>query len=185
MGNKMIVKNKDLELIEKSRPSYLAELTPEELKQGTEDLGRLIRPSFVKIVQAMTASEVKKQFGEGAIILSPDLIGLANPETKISFVPIVQYTEYCKWAPLALKGSEPMIAERSFDPRSPVAIKSQSPSTWSEPHPKDPANPKMRYRYQEHTNYIIKLVKGEVYERSRHRVLRLHGRGRRGSAIRR
>lgn len=158
MSTSLVPKKNELEVIRDSRPSYLAEVPDEESKKGTEDLGRIVRPSFVKIVQGMSATELKKAFGEGAIVLTPDQLLLAAPDEKTPFIPIVFYTEYCKWAPIGLKGVETMIPERSFDPKSPVALKAQSPATWSEKHPKYPNEEKMNYRYQEHLNFILKLA---------------------------
>lgn len=162
MSTSLVPKKSEMQVINESRPAYLAELPPEDTKKGTEGMAKVVRPSFIKIVQGMSASEIKKQFGEGAMVLLPDVMGLTSAEEKISFIPILWWQEWCKWTPLALKGIEPMIQERSFDPKSKVAIKAQSPSTWREPHPKYPDDEKMSYRYQEHLNFLLKLVREDL-----------------------
>lgn len=146
------------------KPAFLAEL---DNRQGTEGLSRVVRPSFVKIVQKQSSDELLAKYAPGTIILTPDNIPLTNPSVEGSaarFVPLMFYTEYCKWSSILLKGVEPMIVERSFDPQSSVAIKSQSQATWSERHPSYPNDDKYNYRYCEHLNYIIKLVEPDLME---------------------
>lgn len=143
------------------RPSFLQESAP----VGTDGLASKVRPSFVKIVQKQSNDEMIDLFGTGSIILSPDMELVCRADELATFVPLFYYVEYCKWAPLALKGQEPMIVERTFDPKHPVAIRSQSPATWKEDHPSHPGNPKYQYHYREHLNFIIKLTDEEHLHR--------------------
>ena len=138
------------------RPRWMvpAEGTPD----GVAELGRIVRPSMMKIIQGQSNSEIRDQFGVGSIVLMPDLHQLSGPDESIRICPLMFYTEYCKWSSFRLKGIEPTIVDRSFDPKSTVAIKSQSPATWSEPHPNYPNDEKYMYRYCEHTNFIVKLM---------------------------
>lgn len=143
----------------KDRPQWLAEKGSE--MKGVAELQQVVRPSFVKMVQKMSNEELTERFGVGALVLTPEMVlltrgGEENP--PVAFCPILFYIEYCKWAPITLKGSEPMIVDRTFDPKHPVALKTQSSATWSEPHPKHPNDPKFNYRYCQHLNYIIKLT---------------------------
>jgi hypothetical protein len=145
-------------VVTQERPAWLAD--PTETK-GTEGLSRIVRPSFVKLIQKMSNDDLVQKYGVGAIILSPDdilLTGGGEQHAPAKFVPILYYPEWCKWSANALKGIEPMIVERTFDMKSPVAMKSQSAVTWSEPHPNHPQDPKMNYRYCEHANFIVKLT---------------------------
>ncbi len=147
------------------RPEHLAKY--EGKATGTEGLGRIVRPSFCKIVQKMSNDELTEKYGVGAIILTPDMVLLTTGREgakPASFAPVLFYTEYCKWSANALKGQEPMIVERSFDPKSHVALKSQSSATWSEPHPQHVSDPKFNYRYCEHANFIIKLTDPEFMD---------------------
>lgn len=147
------------------RPSFLGEVVD---RTGTEGLGRIVRPSFLKIVQKQSADELLAKYPIGSIILTPDMIPVTDGgvESAARIIPIMFYTEYCKWAPMALKGIEPMIVARSFDPNSEVGVKSASPATWTEKHPNPQyANdPKFNYRYCEHLNYIVKLVDDDLMQ---------------------
>ncbi len=140
------------------RPAFLTTNTP---VLGTEGMAEKVRPSFMKIVQKQSSDQLIELFGSGSIILTPDNELVCKADEVVSFVCLFHFTEFCKWAPIALKGTEPMIADRSFDPKSTIAIKSQSPSTWAEDHPNYPGSEKHQYKYREHLNFIIKLLDPE------------------------
>jgi len=143
--------------LQESRPAFLAERG----QVGTEGLNRKVRPSRTKIVQKNSSDALLEKFSAGTIIVNPDEIPLCLADEVTGFVPLMWYSEYCKMSANALRGTEPYVVERSYDERSPIAIKASSPQTWSEPHPKYADNPKYNYRYVEYMNFIILLTDPE------------------------
>ena len=140
------------------KPAFLAD----KQMVGLEGVSRIVRPSMIRIVQKNSSDELTERFAAGSIILMPDSMLLGDPETPVEFVPIMFFQEYCKWSPMKLKGIEPMIKERTFDPNSSTARKAQNPETWSESHPQHPGDEKFNYRYVEHLNFLVKLA-GEAF----------------------
>jgi hypothetical protein len=139
--------------IRDSRPAFLSTTI---VGAGTEGLANIVRPSFVKIVQKNSSDELLDKFGIGAIILTPDMLQLAPPEGTLSFVPILHFVEFCKWSPMKLRNTEPMIVERSFDRNSSVAKKATNSKLWREDHPHHVGDKDYSYRYVEHLNFLIK-----------------------------
>ena len=86
---------------------------------GLEDLERVIRPSYVKIVQAMSKPLKAKGFAEGDMVLMPAEIALP---VEINVTPILQYSIYQCVNPIQAK-SLPMIREQSLDPDHEIAEK--------------------------------------------------------------
>ena len=141
------------------RPSFLAET---QSSAGLEGLASKVRPSFVKIVQKNANDELLEKFDPGQIILTPDMTAITEVDGVVPFTPIMWYSEFCKWAPIKLKGVEQMIVARTFDMNNPIAIKSQSSATWSEPHPQHANDPKYNYRYCEHMNFVVKIMREDL-----------------------
>ena len=97
-------------------PSFLQ---TEAKPVGLDDLDRVIRPSYIKIVQAMSKPLKQKGFAEGDMVLMPAEIGLP---AEINVTPILQYSIYQCVNPIQAK-TLPMIREQSLDPDSEVAEK--------------------------------------------------------------
>ena len=91
-------------------------------RMGTQLVQQKIKPPFLKIVQKQSGDELHAEFGIGSAILVPDRTLVLAPDAEaVRIVPLFFFIEYLKFSPLALKGVEPMIAERSLDPASHVA----------------------------------------------------------------
>ena len=147
------------ELIKRTNEQLPAFMQGEE-KHGDELMDRYIRPPRVKIIQPQ-AREPYDQFESGDVVLTPQLLRIAafDKATKKGelwrFVPIFFYPEWCTWNPL---GDETMIRARTLDPRNEIAIKAQSPDTWSEDHPEgrmDDQGRPLQIRHTEHLNFIV------------------------------
>lgn len=106
-------------------PEFMLAVPKDEL--GTDLMKQYVSPPRLKIVQAMTASELKDQFGESAVLcegaqVTPP-INFKGGETEsepIQIVPLFFYPEFIYQSPM---GVAPFIRERSTDPNSKVALK--------------------------------------------------------------
>jgi hypothetical protein len=150
--------------IAQQKPAYLQNY--ESGSSGMETMQQYLRPARIKIMQDMRQGDLKKDFGSGDIaIMSPDGVqllaaairnekGIVIGGEPIYFTVLFHYTEYCTWNPLELQTGG-AIRERSFDPKSHIAIKSRNPATRKEPCPdmvgKD-------IKHIEHCNFIIEIL---------------------------
>lgn len=137
-------------------PDYLAKYIPEDTSLDTLQEHRIV-PRF-KIIQATTEEELKTNFGEGSVIVRPGdaLICKYNAEPKeFCFVPLFFFVEWAKWRDL--KGSGPMILDRSHDPTSELAQKSKTADTRREVYEGQEnldEKAKQYYSYVEHLRFI-------------------------------
>lgn len=132
-------------------------------KAGTEDLAQFFTPPRLKIVQKQSDSRLLELFQPGDAILTPNnLLVLSPPRNDkqkplldeargLLVLPLLFWPEWCTWNPMALKGQEPAIVDRSLDPDSPIAHKARSPQLRVEAHPtiKD-----QQVRHVEHLNFL-------------------------------
>lgn len=155
----------------------LPDFMREDKLLGTEDMAAFITPPRIKVLQR-TRDDQYSQFSEGDVIITPQNIVLAkikrDPKTHnpleegepFHIIPLLFFPEWIFVNPMETKGTEPMIVERTLDPKSPLAIKSKDPKTWSEPHPtaktKD-GGPAMR-RYIECLNFIVLVLDRDGFE---------------------
>jgi hypothetical protein len=149
------------------RPSFLA-VADGQKPMGHDDLKAFVRPPRLKVVQKMSKPPFTDNNVEGDLILVPQLITVApidrdeqNRPGKqgrpFFFVPVFFFPEWISWNPLKLKGSEPAIRERSFDPRSDIARKSRDPQLRSEKMP-GTSDDELKIKHQEHLNFVIMLL---------------------------
>lgn len=145
-----------------TNPGYLSQYTEQDDSLDALKEHRTV-PRF-KIIQPTTDAELTEQFGVGSCIVRPgdtlvsqfklnqDGSGL----TSFHFVPLFFVCEWAKWRDL--KGTGPMILERSSDPGSDVARRSKSAELRSELYPGqehiDDEKSKMYFKYVEHLRFI-------------------------------
>jgi hypothetical protein len=144
-------------------PDYLRN----EEALGVEELGQFVTPPRLKVVQPLSDRDTfLTKFNPGDVVAVPQLL-LVSPMkdpaddavasdngVPFHFVPIFFFVEWCLWNPLKARGTLPCIRERSLDPKSPLAVKSRNPATWTEPCPEMPDE---AIRYTEHLNFICML----------------------------
>lgn len=134
--------------------SYLTKFVANDTSmQGME---QYVLIPFVKIIQAMTGTELKQLFGEGAAILRPGDALIEKCEAPFQFVPIFFCDEFAKWADRKDKES-PMIVERSFRPDSVIAKKAARADTRFEPYPGQEGKAdkdQWKYRYVAHLRFF-------------------------------
>jgi hypothetical protein len=82
----------------------------------------------VKIIQAMSDTQLKKDFGEGTVVVRPGdamICKFEEEPSSFDFVPIFFFAEWAKWADLR-DTTGPMILERTHDPAHSVAVKAKN-----------------------------------------------------------
>lgn len=147
-------------------PDYLQDLGAD----GTEMLREFITPPRLKVIQKTANPELLSQFGEGDIVLFPDVALFAemkresdrSPKSEwvgspFRFTPVFFYAEWVTWNPIQMKGTLPSIRERTLDPKSQLAMKARNRDLWQEPCPE---NPQLKMRHSEHLNFIIAVHDG-------------------------
>lgn len=142
-------------------PDYLAQYVDEDTSLDSLKEHRTV-PRF-KIIQPTTEEELKNSFGTGSAIVRPgDALvckhgGNENIQAHdtFDFVPLYFFVEWATWRDL--KGTGPMVLDKSFDPTSEVAIKSKDADTRKELYPNHEAlqdNEKMYYQHVEHLRFL-------------------------------
>lgn len=143
-------------------PDYLAELPDYQTDMAAQNaaMSEYVVVARMKIIQAMSASEMVSQFGVGSVVLTPgNAMVVKNIDSKGSqsfdFTPLFFYTEYCKWKDLNDKSDTPMIVERSFDRKGALAARCQNPATRSEGYGNSSPQKGFQYNYRfvEHLNF--------------------------------
>ena len=111
---------------------------------GTEQLKTLITPPMVKIIQSSADPDLKKTFGVGTVVQTPDNIEICSPLERdgkgeivkhgsFHFTPIFFYKDWIKWAPMRSKGILPAILGRSTDINSSIAHRAMNANLRLEP----------------------------------------------------
>jgi len=125
---------------------------------GTESLSQYIIPPRMKIVQKQSGSPFDERFNPGDVIVVPQMLQITDKEKPFYFLPIFFYPEWCVWNPIQMRGTLPVIRERTLDPNHPLVAKSRDPKLWSEPCPE---SPEYALRIVEHLNFVVLLL-GDV-----------------------
>lgn len=120
-----------------------------DAKEGMDVVAENTATPRLALVQAMSNTDLKKEFGEGAAVLKPIGVQVAAPDEEFVAYPILHWVSY-------EKRSDPndtdqnFIVESTQDPNSEIAHKASSPKTWAEPYGK-----KFEYNYVRALNYIL------------------------------
>lgn len=140
-----------------TNPGYLEQYVEQDESLDILKEHRTV-PRF-KIIQPTTDQELASQFGVGSCIVRPGdtLVSQFKGDlTTFEFVPLFFVCEWAKWRDL--KGTGPMILERSSDPGSDLARRSKSAELRQElysgqEHIED-EKMKMYFKYVEHLRFI-------------------------------
>lgn len=146
-----------------AKPEFLQGEEPE----GLEEMGKYVVPSRIKVIQDSAKAPLKKLFGVGDVILSPQNVCLLKMERDsngsatgkiepLVFTPLFFFVEYCEWEPFAA-GSENPIRARSFDENSDLAKRARTKELRYMDHPDHPGDGKWQIRFVEHLNFMIQL----------------------------
>lgn len=134
---------------------------------GTEMLKDYIQPPRLKVVQPTSRKPFSEMFKQGDVCVVPmmQLVGEFNnaKEPLFAFVPLFFWPEWVLWNPLETKGTLPAVRDRSFDPRSVIAIKARDEKKRnSEQCPECPEKDgkKLYLKYLEHLNYMVMPLTG-------------------------
>lgn len=133
-------------MIKKIEPTSTGTNQPEWLtkysRRGLEQIGEYLLVPRIKIVQKQADSALLDKFGLGDVIVSPlgvliapmtvDGKKIQPPGKPFLFTPILFWPEWLTTNPIEMRGQLPFIADRSLDPKSALAVKSQNPATRKE-----------------------------------------------------
>lgn len=138
---------------------------------GIEELSRWVVPPRIKLIQAQANPELLEKYAPGDVIATGLDCIIAEPERDskgkilspavFCFTPIYFFPEWCCWNDMNLRGKEPAIIERSFDPQSPVAMKAKTKFNKKVPHPTvDGAS----VSFAEHMNFVVAIHNNPAVE---------------------
>ena len=131
----------------KVNPSWLAKAAVDDTSLAGMDEYRIL-PQF-KIVQPTTEQAMKKEFGEGTILVMPgNAVAWSDGNEPFDFVPQFFFVSFEKWSDLDDSDS-PMVVDQTFDPSSTIARKSRSKEERFEPYPEG----SFTYRYVERLRF--------------------------------
>jgi hypothetical protein len=145
-----------------SAPAYLQKHA--EADQSIQDLQAYRILSRITVIQAMSKSEHKAAFGEGAVMLMPDKKVVAKSGESFLFLPLLFFAEFIKWRDRRDLGGGAVL-DRSFDPTSDVAKRAKDPKHRHEVYQGGPSDKPYTYRFVESLNFAGLLLKaGELSE---------------------
>lgn len=164
--------NPSVLVVRETQELAVPDFMQEDSELGKEDLTKYIKPPRLKVVQRNADEQYRQQFDAGDVILIPQMVLVAAVKrderdrpvergTAFAFVPLLFFPEWITVNPMAYKGSEPFIRDRSLDPKSEIAFKAQSPETWEEPHPTRPKTDDgkdAKIRHQECLNFVVVIL---------------------------
>lgn len=127
-------------------PDWLTEYTG-DADNSIDDLAEYRILSRLKVVQSMSAEELKEEFGEGTIIIAPGNVLVARKREPVLFVPVFFFTEFCFWGDRKDKVG-PTIRDRSFDKAGDIARRARDPEKREEEYEGGFVG-----RYVEHLNF--------------------------------
>lgn len=133
-------------------PNWLTDYQQED--DSINDMTEYRVLSRLKIVQSMSAEELKDNFGEGSIIIAPGNVLVAKKKEPVLFVPVFFFTEFCLWGDRD-DPSGPTIRDRSFDKGGDLAARARDPERREEEYEGGFIG-----RYVEHLNFCGFLVGG-------------------------
>lgn len=129
-------------------PSYLAKFDAGS-DHSTDALQEYRVLNRVKVIQAMTQQDFKRDFGEGAAVLVPVRQLVVPNDSSFLFVPLFFYPEFIQWRDVNDKSGNAIMV-RTTDPTSEIARKARDANTRVEPYGD---NSKFKYKFCEHLNF--------------------------------
>lgn len=120
-------------------------------QMGAELIQTKVRLPFLKLIQKQSSDQMTTDFGVGSAVLLPGgIVVLEWDGPAVRIIPLFFYLEWCKWSPLQMRDSEPMIMERSLDPTSELARRANNPKLRFEQY----KDTDLKCRYVEHLNFL-------------------------------
>lgn len=144
---------KDLKVVDGTTPNFLAQYV--EKDTSLDNMDQYVIIPMLKTIQGLSDQSLKDRFGEGAVVVRPGDVLVAEREESFIFQPLFFFTEFCKWADRRDK-SQNSIVVRTFDETSEVAKLSRDPEKRQEVysgHEQKKPDDQWKYRYVEHLNF--------------------------------
>ncbi len=134
-------------------PSYLSNVGA----QGSEPLPVAQATPRLKLIQGMTDKALKKEHGEGALVLMPDEVAVMSSREPVDATPVYSWVSWQQWADLKDSAAENPVIKETTDGSSDIAAKSRDRDTREEPY-QDGSD--MKYRFVEAVNFIFRIETG-------------------------
>jgi hypothetical protein len=138
-------------------PSFMSA----DAAQGVEELNKYVVPPRIKIIQKQSGEEIVNRFGKGSAILTPQQFLVASMEAgkkqgePFYIVPLLFFPEWATINPIQMKGTLPMLRERTQDPHSRLAKKAMDATLRMEACPE---KPELKMRHTEFLNFIVVIL---------------------------
>jgi hypothetical protein len=156
-------------------PDYLKKRDAGTEVRGLELVtGEMEAMPNLKIIQGMSAEELKDQFGEGGVILTPLGIPIAAKGDPFFFVPIFFYPSWEKWSDVN-DNDLPMVLDQSLSKSSTLANMARNPKTREQPY--EPGS-RLMYSYMEVLNFFVYIQTAGAIEAGgpgHYAIMRLSG----------
>jgi hypothetical protein len=157
MGENSKRNGTDIEKVQGVNADYLAQYVEQDTSLDALKEHRVV--PRVKVIQPTSDMQLKKNFGEGTVIVRPGdaLISKFEAEpAEFDFVPLFFFVEWAKWRDLKDKSGSPIL-DRTHDAGSDMAMRAKDADLRQEVYEGDerlPDNEKRYYRYVEHLRFI-------------------------------
>lgn len=112
-----------LQKVGQSAPNWVQAYQEED--KSLDNVKKYRQLTRLRLVQGMSPTSLKKEFGEGAVLMQPGRALVAKPEESFNFVPLFMFTEFIKWSDRK-DDSTRAVLEKSFSERSEVAKRARA-----------------------------------------------------------
>lgn len=137
-------------------PANLPAHLRDQDQAGLDTVSENLALNRLKVVQGQSAPELKKQFGEGSVIIVPTNEKVADPEEPFLITPIIHWVSFEKWSDFRDQQSS-TIVEQTMNRDSELARRAENPKLRTEDYGDD-----YKYSYVKSLNYIIELRSGSM-----------------------
>lgn len=142
----------ELTVVGKDRMDFLAQYTEKDTSLDLMEEYKIL--PRIKVIQQMSNEDLKDQFGEGSLIITPGGVRLCKKkDEQFAFVPLFFFPEWCLWSDRRDKGN-PMIQERTFEKSHEIALRSADPERRFEIYQGGPDLQPFKKRYVAHLNFV-------------------------------
>jgi len=151
-------KNAEAALAVHAPPSYITA----HGAVGTEKINVATSTPRLVVVQAMSAADIKAEFGEGAMIVRPDNTLAAALGERMTVNPVFRWVSWQKWADVKDSDAVPPIIAETFDAEHVIAKRARSSVFADRREEYGSGQRNLVYRYFESINMIIAVDGGPL-----------------------
>jgi len=142
----------DLSVPESTLPAWMRE----DERVGTEELGKYQNQSRLALVQPQSGQDLKALGAEGTVLLQPDGIVVAPPESEFVIIPIAFWVSWEIHSDIDDTASN-YVLESTMDENSEIAKRSRDPQLREEAYGNN-----FTRKYVECLNFAIRIDSGDA-----------------------